>query len=279
MKITMLGTGHAMVTECYNTCFIISDHNRNFLVDGGGGNTILRQIKYAGFHCTDMHEIFITHKHVDHLMGIIWIIRTLSQQMAKGNFSEEIHVYGHEQVITLVQDLLEKLLLKKQLKYIHQYIHFHTVQNHETRRILDRNVTFFDIESTKEKQFGFTMELDNHKKLTCCGDEPFNPCEKQYAENSTWLLHEAFCLYAQADIFSPYEKHHSTVKDACQTAEELGVQNLILYHTEDTNLKNRKQLYTEEGSPYFHGKLYIPDDLEVISLSDKHRTFPRCISF
>ena len=101
----MLGTGHAMVTECYNTCFIISDHNRNFLVDGGGGNTILRQIKYAGFHCTDMHEIFITHKHVDHLMGIIWIIRTLSQQMAKGNFSEEIHVYGHEQVITLVQDL------------------------------------------------------------------------------------------------------------------------------------------------------------------------------
>lgn len=83
-----------------------------------------------------------------------------------------------------------------------------------------------------------------------------------------WRLHEAFCLYAQADIFSPYEKHHSTVKDACQTAEELGVQNLILYHTEDTNLKNRKQLYTEEGSPYFHGKLYIPDDLEVISLSE-----------
>ena len=50
---------------------------------------------------------------------------------------------------------------------------------------------------------------------------------------SKWLLHEAFCLYAQADIHKPYEKHHSTVKDACQMAETLKVENLLLYHTED----------------------------------------------
>ena len=68
MKITMLGTGNAMVTECYNTCFVIScreshkqsheksyekvheeSHGeRHFLVDGGGGNAIFRQLKSAG---------------------------------------------------------------------------------------------------------------------------------------------------------------------------------------------------------------------------------------
>ncbi len=26
MKITMLGTGNALVTECYNTCFVIEDN-------------------------------------------------------------------------------------------------------------------------------------------------------------------------------------------------------------------------------------------------------------
>ena len=36
MKLTMLGTGKAVVTECYNTCFVLSDKNRHFLVDGGG---------------------------------------------------------------------------------------------------------------------------------------------------------------------------------------------------------------------------------------------------
>ena len=129
-----------------------------------------------------------------------------------------------------------------------------------------KDVTFFDIDSTKAKQFGFTMNMGEGKKLTCCGDEPYNPCEKKYAKNSTWLLHEAFCLYGEADIFSPYEKHHSTVKDACELAEALEVEHLILYHTEDKNIKHRKELYTAEGRQYYHGHLFVPEDLEEIDL-------------
>ena len=110
------------------------------------------------------------------------------------------------------------------------------------------------------------MDMGNGEKLTCCGDEPYNECEKKYAENSKWLLHEAFCLYDQADVFRPYEKHHSTAKDASELAEQLGVKNLILYHTEDKNIARRKQLYTEEGRKYFHGSLYVPEDLEKIEL-------------
>ena len=39
MRLTLLGTGNALVTECYNTCFVISDEKngetRHLLVDGG----------------------------------------------------------------------------------------------------------------------------------------------------------------------------------------------------------------------------------------------------
>lgn len=91
------------------------------------------------------------------------------------------------------------------------------------------------------------MHYGDGKKLTCCGDEPFHDCEKEYVYGSEWLLHEAFCLYSQADIFQPYEKNHSTVADACKLAEELKIKNLVLYHTEDKNLSNRKSLYYDEG--------------------------------
>ena len=47
MNITMLGTGNAMVTECYNTCFVLEDGDKHLLVDGGGGNTLLRQLKHC----------------------------------------------------------------------------------------------------------------------------------------------------------------------------------------------------------------------------------------
>ena len=62
------------------------------------------------------------------------------------------------------------------------------------------------------------------------------------------------------------EKHHSTVKDACELAEKLNIRNLLLYHTEDKNLDERKKFYLEEGSCYYHGNLFIPDDLELLEL-------------
>lgn len=47
------------------------------------------------------------------------------------------------------------------------------------------------------------------------------------------MMCEAFCLYADRDDFKPYEKNHSTALDAGKLAEELGIKNLILYHTEE----------------------------------------------
>lgn len=59
MKPTMLGTGNALVTECYNTCFILDDNGKLLLVDAGGGNTILQRIKHAGYDWMDIHHIFV----------------------------------------------------------------------------------------------------------------------------------------------------------------------------------------------------------------------------
>lgn len=45
MKLTMLGTGNALVTKIYNTCFVLEDNHQYFMVDAGGGNQILTQLK------------------------------------------------------------------------------------------------------------------------------------------------------------------------------------------------------------------------------------------
>ena len=48
MELTMLGTGNAAVTECYNTCFALREKDEYFLVDAGGGNGILSRLKACG---------------------------------------------------------------------------------------------------------------------------------------------------------------------------------------------------------------------------------------
>lgn len=266
MKLTMLGTGNALVTECCNTCFIIEDNSQLFMVDGGGGNTILHQIKAAGFDWMYVRHIFVTHKHVDHLLGIIWMVRMICQFMNHGEYKGEAYIYSHKEVLDLIRDMADKLLLKKETRFIDDRLHLVEVHDGESRNIIGHDVTFFDIKSTKAKQYGFRMDIGNGRKLTCCGDVPLTAAVEHYAKGSEWLLHEAFCLHSQADIFDHYEKHHSTVKDACELGERLGVKNLLLYHTEAKNLADRKRLYTEEGLQHYSGNLFIPDDLEIIEM-------------
>lgn len=266
MDLTLLGTGNAMVTACYNTCFLLSENGESFLVDGGGGSGLLRQMKAAQQDWNRIRTIFVTHKHVDHLLGILWAMRVIAQSMSAGSYSGDCVLYAHDEVISILSALAPQLLEGKAGKMIGSRLHLVPVQDGESRRILGKKITFFDIHSTKAKQFGFTFRYARGKKLTCCGDEPFRECERSYAKDSTWLLHEAFCLASQAEVFKPYEKHHSTVQDACTLATELNVKNLLLYHTEDQNIAHRKELYLAEGEKFFRGKLYVPQDLETLTL-------------
>lgn len=266
MKIIMLGTGNALATECYNTCFILNDGRKNFMIDGGGGSTVLRQIKHAGFTLQDIKNIFVTHSHIDHILGIIWVMRIISQLMKKGEYDGEVNIYSHDEVIELLHDLTKKLLLPYQFSYIGKRIIMHKISDIETRNIIGHDVKFFDIHSERTKQFGFVFMLDENHKLTFCGDEPCNKLCECHVNGSEWLIHEAFCLYSQVDIFSPYEKHHSTVKDACELAQRSGVKKVLLCHTEDSNIARRKELYTDEGKKYFSGEIFVPNDLEVLQL-------------
>lgn len=284
-QITMLGTGNATVSQIYNTCFVLQTSSTLMLVDAGGGNGILAQLRKAGIQISDIHHLFVTHTHTDHVLGVIWVIRMVAQ--CKG-YEGLLHVYGNDKVMKVIKTIIDMILAKKQLAKVAERVVFHQLEDGDCFEVEDMKLECFDIQSTKEKQFGFRAELpavsednaasdnaseDIHAKplvLACLGDEPYNEQNRRYIEGADWMMCEAFCLYADRDTFKPYEKCHSTALDAGKLAEELGVKNLILYHTEEKTLANRKENYTREAAENFKGRIFVPDDLEVILLSDKH---------
>ena len=160
-KITMLGTGNATVSQIYNTCFLLQTSSTLMLVDAGGGNGILSQLKKVNVQISDIHRLFVTHAHTDHVLGVIWVIRMVAQ--CKG-YEGLLHVYGNDKVMKVIKTIIDMILAKKQL------------------------------------------------------------------------------------------------------AEELGVKNIILYHTEEKTLATRKENYTREAAENFKGRIFVPDDLEVIEL-------------
>lgn len=265
-KLYVFGTGNAVATRYYNTCFAIRDDERYFMVDAGGGNGILRILQQMQVKLPQIRDIFITHEHTDHLLGIVWMVRVIATKMINGTYPGELSIYCHKELVSTIDTICRLTVQKKFYKMIGDRIHLIPVENGETRRIMDYDITFFDIRSDKAKQFGFTTRLKNGKRLTCAGDEPCNPKCEPFIDGSTWLLHEAFCLYSEREIFKPYEKCHSTVRDACELAGALKIPNLVLWHTEDKSYGTRKERYLAEGRAVYAGQLFVPDDLEILAL-------------
>lgn len=268
-QITMLGTGNATVSQIYNTCFVLQTPSTLMLVDAGGGNGILSQLKKVNVQISDIHHLFVTHAHTDHVLGVIWVIRMVAQ--CKG-YDGLLHVYGNDKVMKVIKTIIDMILAKKQLTKVAERVVFHQLEDGDCFEVGDMKLECFDIQSTKEKQFGFRAELPSSDEsgkplvLACLGDEPYNEQNRRYIVGADWVMCEAFCLYADRDTFKPYEKCHSTALDAGKLAEELGVKNLILYHTEEKTLANRKENYTREAAENFKGRIFVPDDLEVIEL-------------
>ena len=91
-RLIMLGTGNALVTRCYNTCFAIQDDDEYFLVDAGGGNGIIRQLQDADISMAQIHHIFLTHEHTDHLLGMIWMIRMIATKMRREQYEGNLRI-------------------------------------------------------------------------------------------------------------------------------------------------------------------------------------------
>ncbi len=265
-QLYVFGTGHAAVVRNYNTCFAIRDGEDYFMTDAGGGNRILGILQDMNIPLDQIHHIFVTHEHTDHVLGIVWMIRMIGSRMLTGKYQGDLYLYCHNELAETIRTLCRLTLPGKLICLFESRIHLTGVEDGQSMEILGHSVTFFDIHSTKARQFGYTFTLRNGQRLTCAGDEPFNPLCRPYVEGSAWLLHEAFCLYEERDKYKPYEKHHSTVKDACELAQSLNVPNLVLWHTEEDHGEHRQALYLAEGRQYYTGHLFVPEDKTILEL-------------
>lgn len=146
-QITMLGTGNATVSQIYNTCFLLKTPSTLMLVDAGGGNGILAQLKKVNVQISDIHHLFVTHAHTDHVLGVIWVIRMVAQ--CKG-YEGLLHVYGNDKVMKVIKTIIDMILAKKQLAKVAERVVFHQLEDGDCFEVGDMKLECFDIQSTKE---------------------------------------------------------------------------------------------------------------------------------
>ena len=147
-KLIVLGTGNAGATRCYNTCFILLDGKEPLLVDAGGGNAIFTQLERAGIRPSDIHHAFLTHCHTDHLFGMIWMLRSVAQNIRGGSYEGTFTLYCHDELAGVVHSVADMTLPASMTQYIGDRILIVPVGDGEERPFGSYRATFFDIGST-----------------------------------------------------------------------------------------------------------------------------------
>ena len=262
----ILGTGTATVSKYVNTACAFDDGDSLFLVDGTGGADILRSFDIMNLEWARLHHAFLSHEHTDHFLGMIWVVRNIGEEIILDRYDGDFYLYGHRELMDKVRQVCNMLLKPQGRELIDQRIFLVPVEDMQEEKIWNCDFAFFDIGSTKARQFGFHMTWPDGTRVLFPGDEPLSEKGESFCDNVDWLLSEAFCLYRDKDIFNPYQYHHMTVKESAVIAQNHNAKNLVLWHTEDATFGHRKELYTAEASHYYAGRIWVTNDWETIHL-------------
>ena len=184
----------------------------------------------------------------------------------RGVINEKIIIYCNDVVYETIKEVSKHILPDKLMNAIYSAVDFKILNDGNKYNIYGVDYTFFDAQAKGTKLFGFKCILNN-KKLVILGDETINPNLYDRINGFDYVMHEAFCLDSEENVFHAYEKNHSTAKSVSQIMNKLDVKNLILYHTEESHGENRKELYTKEAKSVFDGNIIVPNDLDVIEIN------------
>lgn len=253
-KMIFVGTGSAMACKAFNTSIaFVDDKDECFLIDAGGGNSIFHYLEKANIEIEKIKNLFITHNHTDHILGVLWLIR----KFATINNEFICNSYMPESVYNDLMKLCEITISKGQLKKGLEHIKFNIVHNLETVDIGDLKVTFFDTLYEKTTQFGCKIS-DDRLNIGFCGDVPLLEENFSLLRNVDILIHEALCDSRNAEKYKVYKKGHSTAKDAGKFAKGISAKSLFLIHKSDDFINNHS-LY-EDAISEFDGKVTVPED-------------------
>ncbi|MDE7387638.1 MAG: MBL fold metallo-hydrolase [Muribaculaceae bacterium] len=262
--ITMLGTGSAFPRNFYHSCFLLSDGSDSLLVDGGGGMEVLRRLDRVGMDLCDLHDMFVTHVHTDHIFGAVWVIRRLVQFSLESRYDGPLRVWANAQVTEALRIICRLTLLPAYHERMEQVVEFRTVVPDDEFSVGGMRLRVIDSCSRGCEQSGFIATMPDGQTLAFLGDESLTERNLDTVSGVGHLICGAYCSYADREIFRPYEKHHHTVADVAHRAAMAGVGHLILCHCEDHSPDDRAERYAAEAAEEYAGKVTTPVDGEII---------------
>jgi len=269
MRVRFLGTGGA-ANEARHQAAVLVDWDEasargRILLDTGSGLDIVRRLIAAGSDPTDVHHIFVSHQHTDHIGGLepllLWsIIKTLRRR--HGPPDDHTLVYADKGVTAGIDQLFAAVATVAP-RLFGQKLGLRGATDGAAFELgADVNLTMFrvDHEPSDGGAMGCVIERGG-TRLVYSGDT--RPTQRliQAARDADVLIHEAGGLDANAAEI--HRQGHSTAGDAGRAAAGAGVRRLILTHLPGDDLTASM---LDEARAAFAGQVELASELAVLEL-------------
>jgi ribonuclease Z len=264
MRVTFLGTAASRPTVGRNVSAMMVNREGELLMFDCGEGTQRQMMRYGtGFA---VHDIFFTHMHADHFLGVIGLLRTMSLQARE----ETMHLWAPEGSAGVLQtavslgvdrvafpieihELDSGSVLQRNGYSIVAFRAQHGMRALGYALVEDHRLGRFNPDRARELgvpegplfgqlHHGHAVEVNGRtiqpeevvgavrpgRRVIYTGDT--RPCREtiEIARAADLLIHDA--TFGEEEAERAHSTGHSTAKEAAQVAQQSGVDRLVLTH-------------------------------------------------
>lgn len=251
MLVTLLGTGAPLMPDRATTGMLVTAPGcAPLLIDTCGGFELPRQLAAAGVPLSDIRNVVVTHRHMDHAGGMQALI------LARMPLDVYACADTHAGILTMTAGCFPEWEPHAEFKRPE-------VKAGDTRDIGGFEVTFFE---AQHRVPTLAVRVSNGGKTFAFSADSI-PCDAivDCARNADLFLCDAICAEADGETAArrARELMHPTARDAATMATRAGAASLACTHIGRFGDAGR---ILDEASSTFAGTVLVPRDLERIAL-------------
>ena len=272
VNVTFLGTGTPRPDiNKLGPSILLKYKEHEILFDVGRGTTL--RLDQINNNYTKIHNIYISHMHYDHIVGLadFWLTSNLWQK------NKNTNVYGPEGIKEFCKELKKSYAKDLDYRYKKNGISELNCINHKDIKKYDNTLSIKTFENDHghiENSYGFKIKFGN-KKIVYSGDTTYSKNVVENSKNADILIHEIMSvsekIFDKNKRLRAVARTHTNINQLVRILNKARPKLTILNHALLFGVKEKYVL--SEIKKGYDGNVIFANDLMSIDLGNEINIF------